>query len=87
MQEQVSTFAQTINWVLIITLVSLSALFSGLTLGLLGMDPVGLEVTSICSISIVEYFGFCFVSFWDIISFAKYMLKEMSNGSCLGECF
>jgi hypothetical protein len=45
MQEETSVAYQALNWITIILLVSLSALFSGLTLGLLGMDVVGLEVS------------------------------------------
>eukprot|EP01119_Soliformovum_irregulare_P021820 TRINITY_DN733_c1_g1_i1.p1 TRINITY_DN733_c1_g1~~TRINITY_DN733_c1_g1_i1.p1 ORF type:complete len:549 (+),score=172.25 TRINITY_DN733_c1_g1_i1:106-1752(+) len=42
--EEVSILELISNWIAIIFLVSLSALFSGLTLGLLGLDKVGLKI-------------------------------------------
>ena len=35
---------EVIRWVLIVVLVCMSGLFSGLTLGLLGLDLMGLEI-------------------------------------------
>jgi hypothetical protein len=35
---------EAVNYIFIIILVSFSALFSGLTLGLMGLDLIGLEV-------------------------------------------
>ena len=39
-----STHELIIEWTIIVLLVALSGLFSGLTLGLMGLDKVGLEI-------------------------------------------
>lgn len=41
-----STFGTILNYLLIVVLVAASGLFSGLTLGLLGLDKIGLEIIS-----------------------------------------
>jgi len=40
----VDTMEEWIRWILIVLLLSMSALFSGLNLGLMGLDKNGLEV-------------------------------------------
>ena len=42
--EETNVGMEVLNWALIFLLIALSGLFSGLTLGLLGLDKLGIEV-------------------------------------------